>query len=109
MNLNEILIRPILSEKMNKLEENLKIKRYAFQVNVKANKIEIKYAIEKRFEVKVKKVRTMNFFGKSKQMTVRSGGRAIRTSGKKANWKKAIVSLSEGYSIDFYSSSEVEN
>ena len=50
------------------------------------------------------KVRTMNFFGKSKQMTVKSGGRAIRTSGKKSNWKKAIVSLIDGESIDFYSS-----
>jgi len=109
MNLNEILIRPILSEKMNKLEEDSKIKTYAFQVNNKANKIEIKYAIEKRFEVKVKKVRTMNFFGKSKQMTVRSGGKSIRTSGKKSSWKKAIVSLFEGDSIDFYSSSEVES
>ena len=42
-------------------------------------------------------------------MTVRSGGRAIRTTGKKSDWKKAIVSLIEGESIDFYSSSTREN
>tara|TARA_A100001011_G_C14283519_1_gene832582 strand:- start:428 stop:757 length:330 start_codon:yes stop_codon:yes gene_type:complete len=104
MNINEILIRPILSEKMNKLEVKERNKSYAFKVNVNANKIEIKNAVENKFDVKVMKVRTMNFFGKSKQMTVKSGGRAIRTSGKKSNWKKAIVSLMDGESIDFYSS-----
>ena len=104
MNINEILIRPILSEKMNKLEVKEQNKSYAFKVNVNANKIEIKNAVENKFDVKVMKVRTMNFFGKSKQMTVKSGGRAIRTSGKKSNWKKAIVSLIDGESIDFYSS-----
>ena len=104
MNINEILIRPILSEKMNKLEVKERNKSYAFKVNVNANKIEIKNAVENKFDVKVMKVRTMNFFGKSKQMTVKSGGRAIRTSGKKSNWKKAIVSLMDGDSIDFYSS-----
>ena len=104
MNINEILIRPILSEKMNKLEVKERNKSYAFKVNVNANKIEIKNAVENKFDVKVMKVRTMNFFGKSKHMTVKSGGRAIRTSGKKSNWKKAIVSLMDGESIDFYSS-----
>ena len=93
MNINEILIRPILSEKMNKLEVKEQNKSYAFKVNVNANKIEIKNAVENKFDVKVMKVRTMNFFGKSKQMTVKSGGRAIRTSGKKSNWKKAYISL----------------
>ena len=109
MNINEILISPILSEKMNKLEVKDQHKSYAFKVNVKANKIEIKNAVEKKFDVRVMKVRTMNFFGKSKQMTVRSGGRAIRTSGKKSNWKKAIVSLMDGESIDFYSSHGGDN
>ena len=109
MKINEILIRPILSEKMNKLEDKEKNKSYAFKVNVKANKIEIKNAVETKFDVKVAKVRTMNFFGKSKQMTVRSGGRAIRTTGKKIRLEKAIVSLIEGESIDFYSSSTREN
>ena len=54
-------------------------------------------------------LRTMNFFGKSKQMTVRSGGRAIRTSGKRSHWKKAVVTLVEGFSIDLYADAEGEN
>ncbi|MBF89344.1 MAG: 50S ribosomal protein L23 [Candidatus Marinimicrobia bacterium] len=96
----QILLRPILTEKINKLEDDKNI--YAFQVDSKANKIEIKEAVEKKFDVKVNKVRTMNFFGKSKQMTVRSGGRSIRTTGKRSNWKKALVTLGEGNSIDLY-------
>ncbi len=75
---------------------------YAFQVDPHANKIEIKRAVEEKFDVKVKKVRTMNFRGKSKQMTVRSGGRVIKTSGKRSSWKKAVVTLDEGFSIDLY-------
>ena len=43
----------------------------------------------------------MNYNGKKKQMTVRSGGKTIRTSGRRANWKKAIVTLKKGDSIDF--------
>jgi large subunit ribosomal protein L23 len=44
----------------------------------------------------------MNFQGKSKQMTMRSGGRPIRTSGRRSNWKKAIVTLQDGYTIDLF-------
>lgn len=94
------LFRPILTEKMNQLEDSQNM--YAFQVDPHANKIEIKRAVEEKFDVKVKKVRTMNFLGKSKQMTVRSGGRAIKTSGKRSSWKKAVVTLDEGFSIDLY-------
>ena len=96
----QILLRPILTEKINKLEDDKNV--YAFEVNPKANKIEIKEAVEEKFDVKVNKVRTMNFFGKSKQMTVRSGGRSIRTSGRRSNWKKALVTLRKEYSIDLY-------
>ena len=103
----QILYRPILTEKMNKLEDSQNM--YAFQVDSGANKIQIKEAVENKFDVKVSKVRTMNFFGKSKQMTVRSGGRAIRTSGRRSNWKKAVVTLAEGYSIDLYAAAEGEN
>lgn len=95
-----ILFRPILTEKMNQLEDSQNM--YAFQVDPHANKIEIKRAVEEKFDVKVKKVRTMNFLGKSKQMTVRSGGRVIKTSGKRSSWKKAVVTLDEGFSIDLY-------
>ena len=96
----QILLRPILTEKINKLEDDKN--NYAFEVNPKANKIEIKEAVEEKFDVKVNKVRTMNFFGKSKQMTVRSGGRSIRTSGRRSNWKKALVTLGKEHSIDLY-------
>lgn len=96
----QILFRPILSEKMHQLQDALN--QYAFQVDPNANKIEIKTAVEEKFDVKVANVRTMNFFGKSKQMTVRSGGRVIRTAGKRSDWKKAIVTLAEGFSIDLY-------
>ena len=98
MKLSEILIKPILTEKANAQQE--KLRRYAFKVNRKANKLEIKKAVEKKFEVKVVKVATMNRLGKTKQMTVRSGGRTIRTTGKRSNWKKAVVTLESGNTID---------
>ena len=48
----------------------------------------------------VQKVATMNRLGKTKDMTMKSGGRTIRTSGKRSDWKKAIVTLKEGFTID---------
>ncbi len=96
------MFRPILTEKMNQLEDSQNM--YAFQVDPHSNKIEIKRAVEEKFDVKITKVRTMNFLGKSKQMSVRSGGRVIRTSGKRSSWKKAVVTLDKGFSIDLYDS-----
>ena len=80
-----IVKRPIITEKsMELIEEN----KYTFEVDKNANKAEIKHAIETIFEgVKVKKVRTLNFTGKK-----------VRTRygyGKKADWKKAYVTLTE--------------
>ncbi|MCK4716822.1 MAG: 50S ribosomal protein L23 [Candidatus Marinimicrobia bacterium] len=95
-----IIIKPILTEKINALQEIER--KYGFRVHPQANKIEIKKAVENRFGVKVEKVATMNVKGKLKQMTIRSGGRVIRTSGKRSDWKKAIVTLKEGEKIDFY-------
>lgn len=95
-----IIFRPILTEKMSRLEESQN--RYAFQVDRRANKIEIRKAIEKKFNVKVSKISTTNMKGKQKQMTVRSGGHVIRTSGKRSDWKKAMVTLEEGFTIDLY-------
>lgn len=95
-----IIIKPVLTEKMNVLQETER--KYGFRVHPQANKIEIKKAVEDRFGVKIEKVATMNINGKLKQMTIRSGGRVIRTSGKRSNWKKAIVTLKEGEKIDFY-------
>ena len=75
-------------------------RKYAFQVSQFANKIEIKKAVQMKFDVEVEKVATMNRRGKIRQMTVRSGGRVIRTSGRKSSWKRAIVTLKDGFSID---------
>ena len=75
--------------------------KYAFIVRKSANKIQIKQAIENKFDVKVLKIATMNFDGKIKQMTTKSNGRTIRTEGKRASFKKTIVTLVEGESIDF--------
>jgi large subunit ribosomal protein L23 len=95
---NDIIIRPLFTEKMTQLEEIQR--KYAFQVNQKSNKIDIKNAVENRFDVEVQKVATMNRLGKTKDMTMKSGGRTIRTSGKRSDWKKAIVTLKEGFNID---------
>ena len=95
-----IIIRPILTEKISIMSEELG--KYAFVVAHGANKIEIKKAIEDRFNVQVTNVRTMNRKGKVKSMTVRSGGRVIRTEGNRSNWKKAIVTLAKGNRIDFF-------
>ncbi|SVB81187.1 uncharacterized protein METZ01_LOCUS234041 [marine metagenome] len=94
----KIIIQPILTEKMAMLEE--RENKYAFIVSKGANKPEIKKAIEKKFDVKVVKVATINRIGKVKQMTVRSGGRTIRTSGKRSGCKRAIVTLESGSTID---------
>ena len=93
-----IIIRPVLSEKSNMLSETLK--KYVFQVEKAANKLEIKSAIEEKFNVKVSKVATMNFKGKQKNTTVRSNGHVLRTSGSRSSWKKAVITLAEGFSID---------
>ncbi|MBT5363570.1 MAG: 50S ribosomal protein L23 [Candidatus Marinimicrobia bacterium] len=95
---SKIIVKPILTEKMAILEERQN--KFAFLVSSDSNKTEIKKAIEAKFDVKVTKVATMNQIGKEKQMTVRSGGRTIRTSGKRADFKKAIITLQSGSTID---------
>ena len=97
---SNILIRPLLTEKMSRLEETER--KYAFEVHRKANKHEIKTAVEKKFEVEVVKVATQNRKGKTKSMTIRSGGRPIRTEGRRSHWKRAVVTLAEGHSIDLF-------
>ena len=101
MDYHNIIIKPLFTEKMSILQETQR--KYAFQVSQFANKIEIKKAVQKKFDVEVEKVATMNRKGKIRQMTVRSGGRVIRTSGKKSSWKRAIVTLKEGFTIDLMS------
>ena len=85
----------IIQERQNK---------YAFIVSSNANKIQIKSAVENKFNVLVSKVATMNFSGKIKNMTTRSNGRTIRTQGRKSSFKKAIVTLVEGNTIDYLNS-----
>ena len=88
----DIVIRPIITERsMRDMEQN----KYTFVVDKKANKIEIKKAVEELFDVKVEKVNVVNYMGKMRRM-----GRNI---GRKASWKKAFVKLAEGSKkIEFF-------
>ena len=101
-----LIIKPILTEKMAIMQE--RENKYAFIVEKSANKVQIKDAIEKKFDVVVSKVATMNVDGKLKQMTTKSNGRTIRTQGRRSSYKKTIITLQDGYSIDFVSG-EVES
>ena len=92
-----IIQKPIITEKMNQMGE--KMFRYGFIVSPKANKIQIKQAVEELYDVEVVAVNTMNYGGKAKARATKSGQIAGRTSA----FKKAIVTLAEGQSIDFYS------
>lgn len=92
-----IIRRPLLTEKFAVDEES---RNYAFEVQRNANKIEIKNAVQIRFNVHVEKVRTIVVKGKSKRMNTRRG----MTFGKRSSWKKAIVTLAEGDHIDFLES-----
>ena len=94
-----LIIQPLLTEKMAIMQE--RENKYAFIVVKGANKNQIKEAVEKKFDVIVSKVATMNIDGKLKQMTTRSNGRTIRTQGKRSSYKKTIITLKDGYSIDY--------
>jgi len=92
-----IIKKPIITEKMTDQAE--KFNRFAFVVDNKANKIEIKKAVEDMYEVEVDSIRTMLCIGKKRVRGTKSG----MISGKTLTYKKAIVTLSEGDTIDFYS------
>jgi large subunit ribosomal protein L23 len=96
MKMKEILIRPILTEKILKLQESER--KYAFKVSENANKILVKQAVQNRFDVIVEDVNIVNIKGKSKQMNTRRG----ITRGKRSDWKKAIITLREGDKINFF-------
>jgi len=93
----EIILKPIISEKMT--EAGTKLVRYGFFVQKKANKLQIKSAVEQLYGVQVKAVNTMNYEGTVKSRGTRSGVQLGRT----AAYKKAIITLAEGETIDFYS------
>ncbi|MDD3569300.1 MAG: 50S ribosomal protein L23 [Bacteroidales bacterium] len=92
-----IIIRPVVTEKMERLGE--KLNRYGFIVENTANRIEVKKAVEELYGVTVKDVNTMRYGGKRKSRYTRTGVIA----GKTASFKKAIVTLNEGEQIDFFS------
>ncbi len=91
-----IIKKPILTEKM--MSETEQFNRYGFVVDKKANKIEIKKAVEDLFGVDVLAVRTMNYPPERKTRYTKSGV----VTGKTNAYKKAIVEIEEGQSIDFY-------
>ena len=91
-NISQIIVRPLVTEKSH--EQLDRHGAYTFVVANDANKIEIATAIEKQFNVRVKDVRTMRYAGKEKRM-----GRWV---GRKASWKKAVVTLAEGDSIEIF-------
>jgi large subunit ribosomal protein L23 len=93
----EIILKPIISEKMTDTGE--KLPRYGFYVKKDANKLQIKKAVEQLYGVQVKSVNTMNYDGTVRSRGTRSGVQLGRT----AAYKKAIVTLAEGETIDFYS------
>jgi len=96
MKLSEILIKPILTEKANSQQD--KLRRYAFKVNRKANKLEIKKAIEQFYGVNVVNVNTLVSPAKNKSRFTKSG----YISGVKSGFKKALVTVAEGETIDLY-------
>ena len=93
----EVLRKPLLTEKVAQLTE--KLNRYAFIVDPRANKIQIKAAIEKMYGVNITGVNTMRYVGKLKSRNTKAGA----VSGRAAAYKKAIITLKDGETIDFYS------
>ncbi len=91
MEIYQIIKRPLVTEKTTLAKE---ANKYHFEVDRRANKIEIGQAVEKLFKVKVVNVRTMNMAGKKKRV-----GRVL---GRKRDWKKAIVTLAPGSSIEIF-------
>ena len=93
----EILKKPLLTEKVALLTE--KLNRYAFKVDHRANKIQIKGAIEAMYGVSVTSVNTMKYVGKMKSRNTKAG----IVTGRPAKYKKAVITLKDGETIDFYS------
>ena len=88
---HQIIRRPVVTEKGTALKEQNK---YLFEVDRRANKVEIKQAVESLFNVKVAAIHTVSMRGKVKRLG--------RFAGRTSDWKKAIVTLREGHSIEFF-------
>nr|WP_319400002.1 50S ribosomal protein L23 [uncultured Carboxylicivirga sp.] len=93
----KVIIKPIVTEKMTEVSE--KLNRYGFVVDKRANKLQIKDAVEELYNVSVASVNTMVYAGKEKSRYTKSGVIVGRTN----SFKKAVVTLAEGDQIDFYS------
>ena len=93
----DILLKPIVTEKMTDLSE--KLNQFGFIVEKRANKIQIKQAVEEMYGVTVETVNTMVYAGKRKSRFTKTGVIAGRTK----SFKKALVTLADGDTIDFYS------
>ena len=92
MKAREIIRRPLLTEKTTLMQE--RENTVCFEVDRRANKIQVRKAVEELFDVSVQKVRTIAMHGKVKRLG--------RFEGKRASWKKAIVTVAEGQKIDIY-------
>ncbi|MFZ4462790.1 MAG: 50S ribosomal protein L23 [Bacteroidales bacterium] len=92
-----IIVKPVITEKMTAISE--KLHRYGFIVDRRANKIQIKQAVKELYGVEVQSVNTINYAGKLKSRFTKTGVIAGRTNA----FKKAIVTLAEGETIDFFS------
>lgn len=91
MDMHDMLLKPIITEKTTMLMSDGK---YTFKVPLHANKIEIRKAVESVFNVKVKSVATIRVLGKVKRMG--------KFEGKRSDYKKAVVTLQEGETIEFF-------
>ena len=96
MKLSDVLIKPVLSEKVNKQTE--KFNRFTFIVDRKANKLEIKKAVEEFYGIQVENVNTLVMPSKAKSRNTKAG----IVSGRKSAKKKAIVTIPKGETIDLY-------
>jgi large subunit ribosomal protein L23 len=96
MKIANVLIKPILTEKANSQQE--KLRRYAFRVDRRANKLEIKKAVEQFYGISVVDVNTTVVPAKAKTRSTKAG----IVEGRKPSYKKALVTVAEGESIDLY-------
>jgi len=91
MNVYDVIVKPIITEKGTRIKEEQN--KIVLKVAREANKMDVKKAVETIFKVKVKDVATMMFKGKKKRIGVRSGERS--------DWKKAVVTLKEGQTVEY--------
>ena len=97
LTVDQVIVRPLITEKNTDLMEQ---DQYTFEVATVANKIQIREAVEKLFNVRVKAVNTMNVKGSRRSRAIRRG--RSRIHGQERTWKKAVVTLFPGQRIDVF-------